>query len=198
MTEPAIHNVMDETEIGILLGRIAAFDARTVGQSEITAWLLIAQRGRWTLTEATEQVINYFSTDAGTNWLMPGRINTMIRMARQDSAMRQPTDLMGDPPPGHGGVPRDVMAAWRKAREEAKAECKRRKDLVLRHPDIAVKLTQTPLNYERPDQWNGYIPPVTIPDHTTNVDGYVENNSPRLAAFRALVREAELREEATT
>ncbi len=53
MTEPPAHHVMDEAEIGVLLGRIAAFDARTVGQSEIKGWRLIAQRRRWTLAEAT-------------------------------------------------------------------------------------------------------------------------------------------------
>jgi hypothetical protein len=37
-----------------------------------------------------------------------------------------------------------------------------RRASVLAHPDLAARLTQPPLNYARPDQWNGYIPPATV------------------------------------
>lgn len=34
------------------------------------------------------------------------------------------------------------------------------RDLVLRHPEIARRLTEPPIGYARPEQWNGYVPPV--------------------------------------
>jgi hypothetical protein len=89
MTQTPAHQGMTTQQITTLLARIGAFDARTVGESEIQAWGLIAERGRWTLAEATEQVIKYFETDQ-PGWLMPGKINAMIREARQDRAMREP------------------------------------------------------------------------------------------------------------
>lgn len=209
MTEPAIHNVMDEAEIGILLGRIAAFDARTVGQSEIQGWLLIAQRGRWTLSEATEQVINYFSTDAGGSWLMPGKINTMIRMERQDRLSRRavaPFDPEADAQ-HEADVQRDrsaIMDLWKIARDQSKKDSAARRALVLRHPDLAQKLCSQLIGYSRPENWNGWIPPATVPDMsagaegpTTSGPGYMPNDSPRRAALVALVAEAERRETAS-
>lgn len=35
---------------------------------------------------------------------------------------------------------------------------RRNRELVLRHPDVAKRLTDPPLSYQRPDQWTGYIP----------------------------------------
>lgn len=32
---------------------------------------------------------------------------------------------------------------------------------MLAHPDLAAELTRPPLNFARPGQWNGYIPPPT-------------------------------------
>ena len=34
-----------------------------------------------------------------------------------------------------------------------------RRAAVLKHADLAARLTQPPLSYGRPDQWTGYIPP---------------------------------------
>lgn len=61
-----------------------------------------------------------------------------------------------------------------------------RRGLVLRHPDLAAKLTAQPLNYERPDQWTGYIPP------STTATGAL-NTTPVRPALLALVHEAEKR-----
>jgi len=35
-----------------------------------------------------------------------------------------------------------------------------RRKLVLAHPDLAVRLTEEPIGYERPEQWTGYVPPL--------------------------------------
>ena len=37
-----------------------------------------------------------------------------------------------------------------------------RRAAVLRHADLARKLTEYPLNYTRPAQWNGFIPPAVV------------------------------------
>jgi|SRR5215471_1980382 len=34
-----------------------------------------------------------------------------------------------------------------------------RRERVLRYPDLAARLTEPPLNYARPEQWNGFVPP---------------------------------------
>jgi hypothetical protein len=48
--------------------------------------------------------------------------------------------------------------AWEDFGAQYVEATRRNRDLVLRHPDIAQRLTQHPLNYGRPDQWTGYIP----------------------------------------
>lgn len=65
-----------------------------------------------------------------------------------------------------------------------------RRELVLRYPDIAAKLTERPLRFSRPEAWNGYIPPKLTPDR----DGYRLNTSPFRAALVAICAEAEQRE----
>ena len=195
MTTPLAHHVMDAAEVTTLLARISAFDARTVGQSEVQAWTLIAQRGKWTLAEATEQVINYFALDE-PGWLMPGRINTMIRMARQDSLERRPVaplDRDADEAlEQETRTHRDsILALWAAAKLEAKRVCQARRALVLHYPDLADQLKSNLIGYSRPENWNGYIPPEYDPPRR---DGTVPlNDSPRRAALVALVEEAERR-----
>jgi hypothetical protein len=49
--------------------------------------------------------------------------------------------------------------AWRAAVTTAHANANENRKLVLAYPDIAARLCEQPLNYKRPDQWTGYIPP---------------------------------------
>jgi hypothetical protein len=42
---------------------------------------------------------------------------------------------------------------------KAGAIIRRRRAAVLSHPDLAARLTEHPLNFTRPERWNGYIPP---------------------------------------
>jgi hypothetical protein len=44
------------------------------------------------------------------------------------------------------------------ATQEAARTAARRRTLVLAHPDLAGQLVRR-LGYDRPDQWNGYVPP---------------------------------------
>lgn len=75
-----------------------------------------------------------------------------------------------------------IIETLRYEREEIAA----RRDRVLAHPDLAEKLTQRPIDYAKPEQWNGYIPP-------DSHDGR-HNRSPRREALPALVDEARARE----
>lgn len=56
---------------------------------------------------------------------------------------------------------------------------------VLAHADLAEKLTQPPIGYKQPEQWNGYIPPDTSEGR--------HNRSPRREALLELVDEARAR-----
>lgn len=65
--------------------------------------------------------------------------------------------------------------------------------LVLAHPDLAEQLTKPPLNFSRPEAWDGYIPPETWGETARGHPRF--NDSPRRIALLALVAEARRREE---
>lgn len=79
------------------------------------------------------------------------------------------------------------------AREAAKQTDDQHK-LINRYRDIAAKLCNPPLDYDRPDQWHGYIPPAYCAE---DVDGVTRlNDSPRRTALLALLEEAAERADA--
>lgn len=94
---------------------------------------------------------------------------------------------------------------------QARDECAQRKARVLAHPDLARRLV-TELGYQRPEQWNGYVPPLIINPGASEVlthngtpnrnggrsAGQQQNDSPRRAALIAICREAYKREQAET
>jgi hypothetical protein len=57
-----------------------------------------------------------------------------------------------------------------------------RRELVLRHPMVARKLTARPLEYAEPGQWNGFVPPAMWRER--------HNDSPRRTALLELAAEA--------
>lgn len=60
---------------------------------------------------------------------------------------------------------------------------------VLGHPDLAKKLTEPPIGYERPEQWNGFVPPELWREQ--------HNDSARREALVELVTEAARRDAAS-
>lgn len=80
------------------------------------------------------------------------------------------------------GLREVIDAACRETTEASAA----RKALILRHDDLAARLTKQPLNYSHPDKWNGSMPPEMF--------NQVRNDSPIRVALLALVAEAEKRE----
>lgn len=110
---------------------------------------------------------------------------------------------------GAGGAVEDEQAAgrvvvpivrrghhdWRQVRRAAEAKAsaaaQKRRARVLAHSDLAARLTQDPIGYARPEQWNGYVPPRTWGG---TVHREYPNDSPRRAALVELAAEALRRE----
>lgn len=80
----------------------------------------------------------------------------------------------------------DLKEFLKQTQADAHAENKRRRTLVLRHPDLAEQLKKAPHRHTTPQDWTGYIPPAT------DCAGAI-NTTPCRAALLALVAEAEQR-----
>lgn len=80
----------------------------------------------------------------------------------------------------------DLKEFLKQIQAAAHAENRRRRTLVLRHPDLAKQLTKLPHRHTTPENWTGYIPPAT--DCTGAI-----NTTPCRAALLTLVAEAEQR-----
>jgi len=70
--------------------------------------------------------------------------------------------------------------------EEARKACRDRRKRVLAHDDIAQLLTQQPIGYKQPQQWNGFIPPELWRER--------HNDSPRRAALVKIMNLVDARE----
>lgn len=66
------------------------------------------------------------------------------------------------------------------------------RSLILRHPDLAARLTKA-LRLARPEQWNGYIPP-RFNEQGIHREEWHPNDTPMRALLVELVREAQSRE----
>lgn len=96
---------------------------------------------------------------------------------------------------------------WRTLLAQAAAQeaenNRRNRDLVLRYPDIAVKLTAPPLRLSRPENWNGslpgpYLPEEEDPDGRHGPGRVRPNRSPVRAQLLAILHEAAERADAET
>lgn len=96
----------------------------------------------------------------------------------------------------------------------AERQCRERRTAVLKYPDLAQGLCESPLSYLRPGQWNGWIPPALInPESDEELcrvlsktgimrmnqvghrgTGEMQNDSPRRHALLTLASEAWKRE----
>ncbi len=83
-------------------------------------------------------------------------------------------------------------------RAEARSEAASRRKRVLAHPDLAKLLTERPLGFQRPEQWNGYVPPATgfwgRVSRPGELPAEVPNNSPAYLALCELGRAVAERE----
>jgi hypothetical protein len=83
----------------------------------------------------------------------------------------------------------DLGQTLRELVKQAAAADQSRKALVLRHEDLAERLTRPPIGFARPDCWTGYLAPELLPSGD-------RNTSPIRAALVAIVAEAERRQAA--
>lgn len=81
----------------------------------------------------------------------------------------------------------DLVEFLKVSIRDGRAAAERRRALILRHPDLAERLTKDPLNYTTPEHWNGSVPPETWRE--------ARNDSPRRPAILALLDEAQRREQ---
>ncbi|MGA5819704.1 hypothetical protein ACPC54_17820 [Kitasatospora sp. NPDC094028] len=86
---------------------------------------------------------------------------------------------------------KDLARMLKDDNARAKADCERRKRLVLGYPDLAEQLTQPPLAYARPDCWNGGL-------GTNEIQDGRPNRSPSYLQLARICAEAEHRSAATT
>lgn len=90
------------------------------------------------------------------------------------------------------GVSSAVGALWREALASAQQENARRRERVLKHPDLAAQLCEPPLPWSSPGHWNGFVPPRFMP---ADASGLVRpNDSPQRAALVEISTEAARRE----
>ncbi len=206
MTDIQPYQGMTRGVIAALLAMAQAYDRRmTLEDADILAYHDVAVTYRWTAHEM-ETAIRKWGGDRGQEeWLDPSTLNRLIRTARQDALMRQPVATAFGPKVAEETVRQRVMALYREQAAEAKRTCQARRTMVLKHDDLRMALCAPTVGYERAEQWNGFIPPATIPSAgegatgptTDPGTGFQRNTSPRRQALLAIVAEAEKREATT-
>jgi hypothetical protein len=207
MTETEHYQGMTRPVVARLLAMAQAYDRRFIPEeADVLAFHDVAVTHRWTAHEM-EIAIRKWGGDRGQEeWLDPSTLNRLIRTARQDAMMRQPVATAFGPTMAEETVRQRVMALYRDAAQDAKAECARRRAMVLKHEDLKAALCAPTVGYTRADQWNGFIPPPTIPSPgegatgptTETGTGFMKNMSPRRQALILIVEEAERREKEAT
>lgn len=73
---------MTRDELVSLLSIAAAYDGRTLGESDVAAWGDAAERGRWTYAQSQDAVKAHYAES--TAWLMPGHVTERIRAERSE------------------------------------------------------------------------------------------------------------------
>lgn len=72
---------MTEHDVIDVLTAIAAYDQRTVGESDVQAWHAIAQHANWNRDDALRAVVDHYANE--TKRIMPADITAGIRSHRQ-------------------------------------------------------------------------------------------------------------------
>lgn len=175
---------MTTDEVRELLSVAAGYDSRTVGESDVDAWVLALRDLRipnLALGECVDAVIMHYQTS--TDRIMPAHILNRVRAERSAAlAAVMPTQQAIA-----GVYDQHVHGLWTRAHEEARARLTANRTAVLAHPDLAQRLTEPPLSYPRAEQWNGGVPPETF--------GGEHNGSARREALVEIVAEAARRSE---
>ena len=99
---------MNHSETATLLAMIQAFDRRTVGEADVTAWQAALDDLRF--EDCRTAVVAHFRISS--EWLMPAAVRAAVKAARRDRLER---DLPTDPPDAD---PNDVPAYLEALREQ--------------------------------------------------------------------------------
>lgn len=75
-----------------LLAVVAAYDRRTVGESDVLAWS--AALSDLPLEPCKRAVVTYYSRE--TTWLMPAHLRKLVTASSNEQAMRWNTSDLGD------------------------------------------------------------------------------------------------------
>lgn len=160
-----------------ILDTAASFDRRTIGDVDVAAWH--EALGALDHNLCVDAVIDYYRTEIRP--VMPADVRRRVVAARNEQIARELPDATPNPE-AYNHIADRLKPVMLQARQTTAAN----REAVLAHPDLAKKLTQPPLDYARPEQWNGFIPPKLI----ATEDGYEVNNSPRRHALNRLLEEA--------
>lgn len=102
--------MMTKAEVAKLLAIVQAFDRRTVGEADVTAWHEIARIADWQPQQAYGAVTEHFSS--GGEWLTPGHITDRIRAVSREISHRIFTRDIEPPSELHGDL--DAELRWRR------------------------------------------------------------------------------------
>ena len=80
---------MTPSQVAVLLGMCAAYDSRTVGESDVVAWHAILDK--YHLADAREAVIEHYTRSRDR--IMPADVVAAARKARSDRVMRRMQDI---------------------------------------------------------------------------------------------------------
>jgi hypothetical protein len=155
-----------------LLKLITAYDLRTTGPADIAAWF--AAVGDLDLDDCQSAVVLHYRDMEDR--IMPKHIRERVAGAAADrhpsAKAIPPIHRASDEVARRGSdMARLFLGAERKHLDEplafgvmvpqggARSAVKARRELVLSQPEIAARLCEPPLGYQRPEQWNGFIPP---------------------------------------
>lgn len=164
---------MSPAEIIDLLSLAAAYDQRTVGQGDVAAWHQALYK--LDLDEAQAAVVAHYQ--GNRERIMPADVWNRCRPPSSRLPSAVPLPARSEP-----ADPQRWHHEWEQALATAGDICRMRREVVLSQPEIAARLCESPLDYTRPDQWNGFLPPETFNGE--------RNNSPRFAALAAICADA--------
>lgn len=75
---------LTKSEIATLLGLVASFDQRTVGEADVEAWHAVAEEARWpTFDVVRRAVVKHHATS--TERIKPAHISATVREVRRDA-----------------------------------------------------------------------------------------------------------------
>lgn len=186
---------MTRAEISRLLALAAGYDQRTTSDDDVKSWF--DALGALDAEDAMTAIIEHYQRS--TARIMPADVWNRCRPAASRLPSAAPL-----PERSAGADPSRWRSMWRDALDSAAVTCEARRASVLRHPDLAARLTGEPIGYQSADQWNGWIPPPVIspgggpellrspsgfPGHA-RAGGETMNDSPRRAALVEVAAEA--------